>query len=58
MYLSSRCSTMERNFDNPYIVFVYYERGGEIDISKEEGNPLIARRPVEARQRKLKASIC
>lgn len=28
MYLSSRCSTMERNFDNPYIVFVYYERGG------------------------------
>lgn len=58
IYLSSRCSTMERNFDNPYIVFVYYERGGEIDISKEEGNPLIARRPVEARQRKLKASIC
>lgn len=28
IYLSSRCSTMERNFDNPYIVFVYYERGG------------------------------
>lgn len=30
-------------------MFVYYERGEEIDVSKEEGNPLIARRGISSK---------